>query len=138
LPLLPGCRDFVLAISLVPRINHVDFKGTYLLDLEPLEIWDHVDDNPGQRTPKVDGFVHNKGHDSGGQNIVLHERVPRKPELLGIIEGDIILGDLLERAPVCILRHWRVEGGGRIPVRNISNAAVRQDRERGTYILDPR
>lgn len=133
LPLLPGCRDFVLKVSLVPKTNHVDFQRAYLLDLELLEIWNQIDNDPGQRTPKVDGFVHNKRHDSGGQYIVLHKRVPCKPELLRVIEGNIVLGDLLEGAPVCVLRHWREKGGGGIPDHDVSNVPVRQDR--GTHIL---
>jgi hypothetical protein len=79
LPLLPGCRDFVLEPCVSPRRTNNRVSEAYLLDLVLLEVGDHINDNPGQRTPEVDGFVHNKRHDSSGQNIILHERVPRKP-----------------------------------------------------------
>lgn len=46
------------------------------LDLVLLEIWDLADDDPGERATKVDRFVHDKTHDTGGENIVVHVGVP--------------------------------------------------------------
>lgn len=71
------------------------------------EVWNAVDDDPGQSAAEVERLVHDEGHDAGGQDIVAHPGVPCKPQLLGIVELDIVLGDLLKGAPVGILRHWR-------------------------------
>ena len=54
-------------------------RETYGLDLVPVEPWYHTDDDPGQGAAKVDDLVHGERHDAGGEDIVLHERVPRRP-----------------------------------------------------------
>jgi hypothetical protein len=87
---------------------------TYLLNLVLPEVWDGVDDDPGQGPSKVEGFVNDKGHDARGQNIVAHPCVPSEPQLLEIVELDIVLGNLLKRSPVGILRHRR-QDGSRVP-----------------------
>ena len=46
------------------------------LNLVLVEVGDAIDDDPGNTAPEVDAFVHNEGHDSGGEDIVLHIRVP--------------------------------------------------------------
>lgn len=59
-----------------------------------------VDDDPGDRAAKVDGFVHHKRHDARSKHIVLHVGVPSGPELLEIIERGIGGADLVECGPV--------------------------------------
>jgi hypothetical protein len=86
--------------------------STYLLNLELLEVRDAVYYDPGQRPAEVKELVDHEGHDTSGQNIVAHPCVPGQPHLLKVVELHIVLGDLLEGAPVGILRHWRQDGGG--------------------------
>lgn len=110
-------------------------EETYGLKLVLLEHREHVDDDPWQRSSKVEGFVDHEGHDTGGQNIIAHPRVPGQPHLLEVVEGDIVLGDLFERSPVRVLRHWR-QNGGRVPVALVRLAVhvrVVSERRRTLY-----
>jgi hypothetical protein len=109
--------------------------ATYLLDLVAPEHGQTVDDDPGQRAAIVEDLVDDEGHDARGEDIVAHPRVPGQPHLLEVAERDVVLGDLLEGAPVRVLRHWR-QNGGRVPEahvrRMIRNWAPGR---RATYIL---
>lgn len=78
----------------------------YLLNLIPPKPRNSIDDDPWQGPAKIHSFVHDKGHDTGCQDIVLHICVPRQPKSLGVVERDVVFGDLLERGPVGVLRHW--------------------------------
>ena len=84
---------------------------TYLLNLVSIEVRNAVDYDPRQRTPKVHGLVHYKGHDARGQDIVAHPSVPCQPHLLEVVELNVVLGYLLKGCPIRILRHWRQDGG---------------------------
>lgn len=86
-------------VSKIIGLGHAGRK-THSLDLVLVEERDGVDENPRERAAEVDGLVHDEGHDTGGQNIVVHVSVPRKPEALEVVEGDIVLGNLLELGPV--------------------------------------
>lgn len=46
------------------------------MDLIFVEVGDQADYNPGQTASKVDEFVHDKAHNAGCQNIVLHVCIP--------------------------------------------------------------
>jgi hypothetical protein len=81
------------------------------LNLVLPEIWNAVDDKPGQSAAKVETFMHDERHDARGEDIVAHPGVPCKPHLLKVVQLNIVLGDLLEGAPVGILRHWRQDCG---------------------------
>jgi hypothetical protein len=58
----------------------------YLLYLPLPEVGYQVYDDPRQTAAKVDCFVHDKTHDAGGEDVVLHVRVPREPQLLKVVE----------------------------------------------------
>ena len=61
--------------------------------------------------------MHEEGHDSRREDIILHVGVPRSPHSLEDIEVDIVLGYLVELAPVSFGR--RIEKGGRrIPMQS--------------------
>ncbi|EKG20031.1 hypothetical protein MPH_02662 [Macrophomina phaseolina MS6] len=101
LPLLLGGGNF----GLVPRQperspDSNGGRGTHSLNLVLVEERDAVDDDPRQRATKVDDLVHDERHDAGGQDIVVHVGVPGKPEALEVIEGDIVLRNLVESLPV--------------------------------------
>jgi hypothetical protein len=85
--------------------------STYLLDLVLPEVRNGVYYDPRQRSSKVEDLVDDKRHDSCSQDVVAHPCVPCKPELFKVVELYIVLGDLLEGAPVRVLRHWRQNGG---------------------------
>ena len=60
--------------------------GDFLpLNLVLVEVGDAVDYYPGDTAAEVDDFVHHEGHDSGGQDIVLHVCVPALSRILGEI-----------------------------------------------------
>jgi hypothetical protein len=87
-----------------------------MLELVSVEVRYAVDDDPGKRAAEVKRLVDNKRHDSRCQDIVTHPRVPGHPHLLEVVELHIVLGDLLKRAPVRVLRHWRQERGCVVPI----------------------
>ena len=97
---------------------------SHLLDLVFPEHGQHVDYYPGQRATKVDGLVHDEGHDACSEDIVLHVGVPGHPHALGVVERDMVLGDFFEGAPVGVLCHRRQEAGGGVPVRSCQYAGV--------------
>ena len=72
------------------------YDATYVLELILLEEGNAVHDHKGSGTAEVDDLVHDEAHDAGGQDIVLHPQVPRRPEALDDVELDIVLGNLLE------------------------------------------
>jgi hypothetical protein len=63
---------------------------TDILDLILPEPWKPIRDHPRQGAAKVNHFVHNKGHDTRGEDIVLHVGVPSSPHPLSEVELDII------------------------------------------------
>ena len=58
------------------RERRLGMEGTYRLDLVFAEIGDAVDYYPWEGTAEIDDFVHDKGHDTCCEDIVLHVRVP--------------------------------------------------------------
>lgn len=83
---------------------------TNILDLVLVQPWQPIGDHPRQGAAKVNHFVHNKGHDARGEDVVLHVGVPRYPHPLHIVEMRIVLGYLVELAPVGVWL-WRKEAG---------------------------
>lgn len=57
-------------------------EKSYPLDLVLVEIWDLVHDHERQTATEINHLVHNEGHDSGGQDVVLHVGIPGGPRLL--------------------------------------------------------
>lgn len=53
------------------------------LNLVLVEVGDLADYDPGDAAAEVDHFVHDEGHDSGGEDIVLHVCVPALKYVLG-------------------------------------------------------
>ena len=55
-------------------------KLPYVLDLVFIKSWYALDDHPRERATKIYDFVHDKGHDSRCEDIILHEGIPGNPE----------------------------------------------------------
>lgn len=53
-----------------------DGRDLGALDLVFVKVSDLSNDNPGEGSSEVDGFVHYKGEDAGGKRVVLHVGVP--------------------------------------------------------------
>ena len=68
-------------------------RGTYTLNLVAIEQAPGVDKDPRQGAAEVDHFMHHEGHDTGGQDIILHPRVPGRPQALGNVQSVIILAN---------------------------------------------
>lgn len=81
LPLLLCGRNLVLSkvSHMQPEFHIVLLSVTYSLNLPASEVWDKVDDDPGKRAAKVDGFVEDEAHDACREDIILHVGVPCKP-----------------------------------------------------------
>lgn len=92
-------------------------RETHVLQLPLVEEGDGVDDDPGERSAKVDELVHDETHNTRRDCVILHPEVPGlggcqharskvlrlgeevrayRPETLGNIEVDGGLGDLVE------------------------------------------
>jgi hypothetical protein len=72
------------------------WEETYALDLILAEEGDFIRDHPGDTTPEVHDLVHHEGHDSRGEHVVLHVRIPCCPSFLEDVEVYIVMGDFLE------------------------------------------
>lgn len=101
LPLLGSSGDFLLKTMSVCWSRSV-YKAAvaYVLNLVLVEIRNAIDNHPGKRAAKVDEFVHQEGHDAGGEHVVANVGVPCHPQLLKVIEVHIVLGHLFELVPV--------------------------------------
>jgi len=62
-----------------------------LLNLELLEVWDLVDNDPHQTAAKVDELVHDEAHDTSREDIISDVCVPRSPHALEVVEVNIVL-----------------------------------------------
>lgn len=87
------------------------------MDLILIEIGNEANDEPREGTAEVHNLMHHEGHNTCREYIVLHPRVPRRPQQLEDIEFlvRVVLAELIVVAPERICR--RIEGGiGRVPV----------------------
>lgn len=84
--------------------TRAEYGFAYVLDFVFVEEGDHVDDYPGQRAAKIDQLVHDKGHDAGGENVILEVGVPRSPQPLEYVQVDVVLADELVILPVSLRR----------------------------------
>lgn len=57
-----------------------------LLDLVLAEVWDTIDNGPGQTSAKVHDLVHQEEEQSSGQNIIVHPIVVGGPEFLDWVQ----------------------------------------------------
>lgn len=103
IPLFANRWDFVLRDVSI-QCSLLLCEDADLLNLVFVERLHPVDDDPGKRPAKVDDFVHDKRHYTGGEDIILHVGIPRCPHPLEQIKMDIVLRDLLELSPVGL---WR-------------------------------
>ena len=105
---------------LVARRMQSDWS-TYVLNLVLVEKRNAIDDHPGQRAAKVDKFVHQEGHDAGGEHIVANVCVPRHPQLFKVIEVYIVLGHLFELVPVRVrcVRESMLKNSRRVAVEKV-------------------
>lgn len=71
-----------------------------VLELVFSEPGEPIRNEPNQRAAKVDGFMHDEGHDAGSQYIILHIGIPCRPHTLHEIEVAIVLRYLLKLAPI--------------------------------------
>lgn len=113
LPLLLGGGDLGLSPRQQNSLSDASGENTHSLNLVLVEEGNAVDDDPRQGATEVDDFVHNEGHDAGGQNIVVHVGVPGEPEALKVVEGDIVLRNLLKSTPISVSGRRAGEGSCR-------------------------
>ena len=84
----------------------------YILNLVLLEVWNVADNKPGQASTEVDELVHQEGHDTGSEDVILHPSIPGGPQPLSIVEVDVVLGYLVELTPVGLRGGVEERGGG--------------------------
>lgn len=105
------------------------------MNLVLVEHGEGIDDHPRERPAKVDDLVHEEAHETGRENVVLHPQIPRlssnvsypcsclvpafrgwvagaayRPELLGVAQLNIVLGNLLQDGKVCVCRAQASDG----------------------------
>lgn len=110
------------------------FLETYVLNLVFIEVGNAVNDGPRYRAPEIHSFVHYKGHDACGKDIVLHVGIPRRPQPLEDIEVNIVFGDVLELPPVRLLRRGK-KGRCRVPIVQWSIQLLRAILWRVAYMV---
>ena len=81
IPLFLRCWDFLLPkrkqYSFV-QLKPSDWR-TYILYFVFIEVWNVVDNHPGQRAAKVHGLMHQERHDACCEDIILHIGIPCCP-----------------------------------------------------------
>ena len=81
---------------LVPDVR----LATYTLNLVSLKETQAIDEDPRKRAAKVEQLVDDEGHDAGGQDIVLHPRIPCDPQSLCHAQVGIGFGNIPILAPI--------------------------------------
>lgn len=81
-----------------------------VLNLVLVEIGNLVHNKERNAPAEIDDFVHDEAHDAGRKGIILHKEIPSRPQTLGKVEVDIVLGDLLEHGKVVLGRVGGVDG----------------------------
>ena len=69
--------------------------------------------------------MHGEGHDAGSENIILQICIPSRPQALQKIKVDVVLGHLIELAPVSVGRGGK-EGRCGVPVQKGSDRRLRK------------
>ena len=91
------------------------------MNLVSIEVTQAIDKDPWQRAAEVEQLVDDERHDAGGQDIILHPRIPRDPQSLCHAQVGIGFGNIPILAPIGA-------GGqlGRIPRRKRSVCDIPQ------------
>lgn len=94
-----------------PGYELIDNGKTHILDFILVHGRYGVDDDPRQAPSKVYNLVHDEAHDTSGEDIIAHKRVPSSPQLLEVIEFDIRARYLMELLPIGIRGIWEHGAG---------------------------
>jgi len=96
IPLLFRSRDFLLLGNNRQPVQHHfvesrDTVATHILDLVLVQRRYPIDDHPRQTPPEIHHLMHHEAHDASGEHVVAHERIPRRPQPLEVVELDVVL-----------------------------------------------
>lgn len=106
-------KEGEIRVSTAPLTRGIQIS-TYILNLVALEPTQGINEDPGKGSTEVDQLVHHEGHDTGGENIVLHPGIPSSPQSLGDVQIGVEFGDFLILAPVGGRgQHGGIPGGGK-------------------------
>lgn len=98
--------------------------ATYTLNLVSVEETQAIDEDPRKRAAEVEQLVDDEGHDAGGQDIILHPRIPCDPQSLCHAQVGIRFGDILILAPIGAGgQHGRIPRRKRVNMRQIPQKA---------------
>ena len=101
--------------------------ATYTLNLVSLEETQAIDEDPRKRAAEVEQLVDDEGHDAGGQDIILHPRIPCDPQSLCHAQVGIGFGDILILAPIGAGgQHGRIPRRKRVNMRQIPQKSIIQ------------
>ena len=78
-------------------------RSTHILDLILPHSRYLVDNDPRQTPSKIHHLMHHEAQDTRGKDVVAHERIPRRPQSLEVVELDIVFRDLVEFVPIRVL-----------------------------------
>ena len=81
IPLFSRCREFLLPKREQPLSGPLkpSERRTYILYFVLIEVWNVVDNHPGQRAAEVHNLMHQERHNACGEDIVLHVGIPCCP-----------------------------------------------------------
>lgn len=101
--------------------------ATYTLNLVSLEETQAIDEDPLKRAAEVEQLVDDEGHNAGGQDIILHPRIPCDPQSLCHAQVGIGFGDILILAPIGAGgQHGRIPRRKRVSMRQIPQQSIIQ------------
>lgn len=106
--------------------------ATYTLNLVSLEETQAIDEDPRKRAAEVEQLVDDEGHNAGGQDIILHPRIPCDPQSLCHAQVAIEFGDILILAPIGARgQHGRIPRRKRVNKRQIPQKSIIQPPREG-------
>lgn len=106
--------------------------ATYTLNLVSLEETQAINEDPQKRAAEVEQLMDSEGHDAGGQDIILHPRIPCDPQSLCHAQVGIGFGDILILAPIGAGgQHGRIPRRKRFNMRQIPQKSIIQSPKRG-------
>lgn len=101
--------------------------ATYTLNLVSLEETQAINEDPRKTAAEVEQFVDSEGHDAGGQDIILHPRIPCDPQSLCHAQVGIGFGDILILTPIGAGgQHGRIPRRKRVNMRQIPQKSITQ------------
>ena len=108
--------------------------ATYTLNLVSIKETQAINEDPRKRAAEVEQLVDGEGHDAGGQDIILHPRIPCDPQSLCHSQVGVVFGDILILAPIGAGgQHGRIPRRKRVSMQQIQQKSMVAKKRRNKH-----